>query len=144
VKRSAKILISAGAGFVLLTAGTLRAKAPVGQAGRGHWAATGLVDTDLEGPVCESTDSFGRHALPPLDRGDLIAIELAGTYSASFTSRYNGRPRPPLYCCGSMARCSHAKGHPSPRCSHSDARTVQRGEASPAGGLPHRGFRHGH
>lgn len=53
-----------------------------------------LRDTALEGPVCESTDSFGRHDLPALIRGDLVAIEAAGAYSANFTSRYNGRPQP--------------------------------------------------
>jgi len=51
-------------------------------------------DTALEGAVCESTDSFGVHPLPPLVRGDLLAIESAGAYAASFTSRYNGRPHP--------------------------------------------------
>jgi diaminopimelate decarboxylase len=51
-------------------------------------------DTALEGAVCESTDSFGVHPLPPLLRGDLLAIESAGAYAASFTSRYNGRPHP--------------------------------------------------
>jgi diaminopimelate decarboxylase len=50
--------------------------------------------TVVEGPVCESTDTFGAHHLPPLARGDLVAIERAGAYAASFTSRYNGRPQP--------------------------------------------------
>jgi diaminopimelate decarboxylase len=51
--------------------------------------------TAVEGPVCESTDSFGRHLLPPLVRGDLVAIRDAGAYGASLGSSYNGRPRPP-------------------------------------------------
>jgi diaminopimelate decarboxylase len=51
--------------------------------------------TAVEGPVCESTDSFGRHLLPPLLRGDLVAIRDAGAYGASLGSTYNGRPRPP-------------------------------------------------
>ncbi len=51
--------------------------------------------TAVEGPVCESTDSFGRHLLPPLVRGDLVAIRDAGAYGASLGSTYNGRPRPP-------------------------------------------------
>ncbi|HZC41151.1 MAG TPA: hypothetical protein VE343_10795 [Streptosporangiaceae bacterium] len=62
--------------------------------GPGSQAAPGLLDTAVEGPVCESTDSFGRHLLPPLRRGDLVAIGQAGAYGASFTSRYNGRPPP--------------------------------------------------
>jgi diaminopimelate decarboxylase len=53
-----------------------------------------LLDTDVEGPVCESADSFGRHRLPRLRRGDLVAIAHAGAYASSLSSRYNGRGRP--------------------------------------------------
>jgi diaminopimelate decarboxylase len=53
------------------------------------------VTTDVEGPVCESADSFGRHKLPPLRRGDLLALADTGAYAASLSSRYNGRARPP-------------------------------------------------
>jgi len=49
----------------------------------------------VEGPVCESTDSLGDHDLPPLRRGDLVAIADAGAYATSLGSTYNGRPRPP-------------------------------------------------
>ena len=49
----------------------------------------------VEGPICESTDSLGAHDLPPLRRGDLVAIADAGAYAASQSSAYNGRPRPP-------------------------------------------------
>ncbi len=52
-------------------------------------------DTAVEGPVCESTDRFGRHRLPRLQRGDLVAILETGAYASSMSSRYNGRPRPP-------------------------------------------------
>ncbi len=51
--------------------------------------------TRVEGPICESTDSLGTHDLPPLQRGDLVAIADAGAYAASLGSTYNGRPRPP-------------------------------------------------
>lgn len=64
--------------------------------------------TALEGPVCESTDSFGSYLLPPLRRGDLVAIGQAGAYGASFTSRYNGRPPPAealLRADGSLEHC---------------------------------------
>jgi diaminopimelate decarboxylase len=50
---------------------------------------------EVHGPICESTDALGRHDLPPLRRGDLVAIRDAGAYGASFGSTYNGRPRPP-------------------------------------------------
>lgn len=49
----------------------------------------------VEGPICESTDALGTHDLPPLQRGDLVAIADTGAYAASLASTYNGRPRPP-------------------------------------------------
>lgn len=49
----------------------------------------------LDGPVCESTDTFGTVDLPPLQRGDLIAIGWAGAYAASMAMGYNGRPAAP-------------------------------------------------
>jgi diaminopimelate decarboxylase len=51
-------------------------------------------ETVVEGPVCESTDRLGTHTLPPLRRGDLVAVLDAGAYASSMSSRYNGRPRP--------------------------------------------------
>lgn len=73
-----------------------------------------LVETAIEGPVCESTDSFGVHPMPPLRRGDLVAIGDAGAYAASFTSRYNGRPQPAeaiVWPDGSAQRCERL--HPT-------------------------------
>ena len=49
----------------------------------------------MDGPICESTDALGEAALPPLRRGDLVAIGLAGAYASAMASTYNGRPRPP-------------------------------------------------
>jgi diaminopimelate decarboxylase len=57
--------------------------------------AEALSPARVEGPVCESTDHLGEHRLPPLERGDLVAIRDAGAYAASLASSYNGRPRPP-------------------------------------------------
>ena len=54
-----------------------------------------LEPARVEGPICESTDTLGTHDLPPLQRGDLVAIADAGAYAASLTSAYNGRPRAP-------------------------------------------------
>jgi len=46
------------------------------------------------GPVCESADVFERDvALPPLERGDLVALLDAGAYGAVMSSNYNGRGR---------------------------------------------------
>ena len=56
---------------------------------------TALSPARVDGPVCESTDTFDRHDLPPLRRGDLVKIADAGAYAASMAMTYNGRPRPP-------------------------------------------------
>ena len=55
--------------------------------------ATATVRVD--GAVCESTDSFGAAPLPPLERGDMVAIGSVGAYGSSMFSTYNGRTRPP-------------------------------------------------
>jgi diaminopimelate decarboxylase len=57
--------------------------------------ATSLPRVRVDGPICESTDSIGNAPLPPLQRGDLVAIGVAGAYGSSMASTYNGRPRPP-------------------------------------------------
>ena len=54
-----------------------------------------LTPVRVDGPVCESTDTLGTTTLPPLERGDLVAIGMAGAYGSSMASTYNGRPRPP-------------------------------------------------
>jgi diaminopimelate decarboxylase len=56
---------------------------------------TVVEPVDVHGPICESTDALGVHPLPPLRRGDLVAIRDAGAYAASLSSTYNGRRRPP-------------------------------------------------
>ncbi len=61
----------------------------------GASAATGWQLVRVDGPICESTDTFGEHRLPPLRRGDLVAIRDTGAYGAAMRSAYNGRPRPP-------------------------------------------------
>lgn len=47
------------------------------------------------GPICESTDTFGRFVvLPETQRGDLIALRSAGAYGEVMASRYNLRDLP--------------------------------------------------
>ena len=55
-------------------------------------AAPATEPTRVQGPICESTDALGDHALPPLRRGDLVAIRDAGAYARLAGSTYNGRP----------------------------------------------------
>ena len=67
----------------------------LGQVVEGDGLPMETTATRVEGPICESTDSLGTHDLPPLQRGDLVAIADAGAYAASQASRYNGRPLAP-------------------------------------------------
>ena len=50
---------------------------------------------DVVGPICESSDTFGKdEKLPLTKRGDLIAIRSAGAYGESMASTYNIRTLP--------------------------------------------------
>ena len=50
---------------------------------------------DIVGPICESSDVFGKkRLLPPCKAGDLLAIGSAGAYGFAMASYYNGRVRP--------------------------------------------------
>lgn len=50
----------------------------------------------VAGPICETTDTFGKFIeLPETRRGDLIAIRSAGAYGEVMASRYNLRALPP-------------------------------------------------
>ena len=107
-------------------------------------SSAALLDTALEGPVCESTDSFGQHLLPTLHRGDLVAIGQAGAYGASFTSRYNGRPPPGevlLWPDGSLQPCerpaiSGASWPDLARAPHGAARRLPQGACHTVGSAP--------
>jgi diaminopimelate decarboxylase len=47
---------------------------------------------DVVGPICESTDCFGKEVeLPETFRGDLIAIRSTGAYGEVMASNYNLR-----------------------------------------------------
>lgn len=51
---------------------------------------------EVVGPICESSDIFGRdRLLPPLEPGDLVAILDAGAYGSVMGSTYNRRLLPP-------------------------------------------------
>lgn len=51
---------------------------------------------DIVGPVCESTDVFGRGvSLPTPIAGDRVAIMSAGAYGSVLSSQYNARPLVP-------------------------------------------------
>lgn len=56
----------------------------------------GLELCDVVGPICESGDFLAKaRALPPVVRGDLLAVFTAGAYGMVMASNYNAVPRPP-------------------------------------------------
>jgi len=53
---------------------------------------TSELNYDVVGPICESSDCFGKEVtLPVSQRGDLIAIRTAGAYGEVMASKYNLR-----------------------------------------------------
>lgn len=57
-----------------------------------QYSGSDRVKYDVVGPICESTDTFGKEVeLPESQRGDLVAIRTAGAYGEVMTSRYNLR-----------------------------------------------------
>jgi diaminopimelate decarboxylase len=56
-------------------------------------AMPGMEKVDVVGPICESTDYFAKDRfLPPVKRGDWLAIFTAGAYGFTMASNYNARP----------------------------------------------------
>ena len=54
-----------------------------------------LGTCDVVGPICETGDFLARNRqLPPMERGDLVAIFSAGAYGMSMVSNYNDHGRP--------------------------------------------------
>ena len=58
------------------------------------YAAPGGQKVDVVGGVCESSDFLAKdRVLPPMARGDLLAVFSAGAYGFTMSSQYNCRPR---------------------------------------------------
>ena len=58
----------------------------------------GMQTYDVVGPVCESSDVFGKAVdLNEVRRGDFIAIRSAGAYGEAMASQYNCRALPKSY-----------------------------------------------
>jgi diaminopimelate decarboxylase len=59
-------------------------------------AADECQTVQIVGPVCETTDVLAHDVeLPPVARGDCLAVLTAGAYGMVMASNYNARPRPP-------------------------------------------------
>jgi diaminopimelate decarboxylase len=59
----------------------------------GHADPRTALPWRVVGPVCESSDDFGEHLLPP-DAPEAVAILDAGAYGFTMASEYNGRQLP--------------------------------------------------
>lgn len=58
-------------------------------------ATDARIKFDVVGPICESSDFFGKDVeLPELRQGDLLGIADAGAYGYSMASRYNSHELP--------------------------------------------------
>jgi diaminopimelate decarboxylase len=63
---------------------------------RRDFVIQGGETVDVVGPICESGDYLAKaRALPPVQRGDLLAVFTAGAYGFAMSSNYNNRPRVP-------------------------------------------------
>jgi diaminopimelate decarboxylase len=57
-----------------------------------HSVTSEDLEYDIVGPICESSDCFGKDILLPiLKRGDVLTIRSCGAYAESMSLRYNGR-----------------------------------------------------
>lgn len=55
----------------------------------------GLEPCDVVGPICETGDFLAKdRPMPPVARGDILAVFAAGAYGISMSSRYNSHPLP--------------------------------------------------
>ncbi|MGZ0745575.1 diaminopimelate decarboxylase [Haloparvum sp. AD34] len=53
------------------------------------------IPVTVAGPICESADVFStKRPLATPERGDVLAIGIAGAYGYEMASQYNSRPRP--------------------------------------------------
>jgi diaminopimelate decarboxylase len=56
----------------------------------------GNETVDIVGPICEGADFLAKdRSIPPVQRGDLLAVFTAGAYGFTMSSNYNARPRAP-------------------------------------------------
>lgn len=59
------------------------------------------IEYNIVGPICENTDIFAKnYPLPPMQRGDILALYTVGAYGYGMCSQYNTQNRP----CEVMAR----------------------------------------
>ena len=56
------------------------------------------IKYDVVGPICESSDCFGKAVdLPETQRGDIIALRSTGAYGEVMSSQYNLRDKVKAY-----------------------------------------------
>ena len=64
----------------------------------------GLEVSEIVGPICETGDYLAKdRPIPPVQRGDLLAVFSAGAYGMVMASHYNAMPKPPEVMVGGDA-----------------------------------------
>jgi len=54
-----------------------------------------VQEINIVGPICENTDFFAKNrAMPKINEGDILAIQVVGAYGFVMASQYNGILRP--------------------------------------------------
>ena len=77
---------------------------PAARAAFGRCRNWGLDPSLARGPVCKRGDFLAKdRSLPPVQRGDLLAVFSAGAYGLVMASQYNSRSRPPEILVGADA-----------------------------------------
>ena len=67
---------------------------PVARAAFGRFRNWGLDPSLARGPVCKRGDFLAKdRSLPPVQRGDRLAVFSAGAYGFVMANQYNSRPR---------------------------------------------------
>ena len=76
---------------------------------------------EVVGPLCESSDIFGRdRRMPPLEVGDVVAILDAGAYGSVMANTYNRRPLPPEVMIDDATDANNHEGHEGRHEGHDD------------------------
>ena len=71
---------------------------------RRRWTMPGLEVSEIVGPICETGDYLAKdRPIPPVERGDLLAVFSAGAYGMVMASHYNAMPKPPEVMVGGDA-----------------------------------------
>lgn len=99
----------------------------------------GLVPVDVVGPICETGDFFAiDRPIPPVRRGDLLAVFGSGAYGMTMANRYNSQPLPTevLVDGGRVTRVRRAETYDDLTAHEQQPEVLRTGAESVATGAP--------